>query len=163
MIIRPAKKDDAETIGILWEDLIAYHRELDENTIPPPSEDGAMVYTRRVNEAIEDDLQMVFVVEIDERVVGYVMGMISDMLPEMFEYERGGFLADIYVEPEYRGTGAGSSLVRALKNWFYGRHARAMEWYVAAGNTAGQAFWRKMGGVDSMIRMRADLTFEDTN
>ncbi|MGB1286803.1 MAG: GNAT family N-acetyltransferase [Aggregatilineales bacterium] len=163
MIIRPAKDGDAQVIGQLWELLIAYHRELDPASIPPPAADGAARYAGRVLRTLSDDSEIVFVAEIDEQIGGYVMGMIVDMLPETFEYQRGGLLADIYVDDAYRSRGVGEALVRALKNWLYGRGVMSMEWHVASQNAPGIAFWQKMGGREVMIRMQTTLTYDDAD
>jgi GNAT superfamily N-acetyltransferase len=88
------------------------------------------------------------------------MGVIVDMLPEVFAAERSGFLADIFVLPEYRGNGTGRALVDALKSWFRGRGIRHFEWYVATSNVDGIAFWRAVNGEEVMLRMRASVNDE---
>ena len=81
----------------------------------------------------------------------------DEIMPEMFEQEPSGFLADIYVEEEYRHAGVGRALVDALAEWFGERGLRYFEWHVAARNTDGMQFWKALGGRDVMIRMRADV------
>lgn len=154
MIIRPVKEADADRVGELWKALIQHHRMLDE-AMPTPAADGAYRYAQRVRNSQHDDQTVVFVAEVDGEIAGYVMGVIVDLLPEMFEEERGGFLADIYVDPAYRQQGLGRGLVKALKNWFRGREVDYFEWYVAAANMDAIAFWRTLGGRDVMLRMRA--------
>ncbi|MBZ0299241.1 MAG: GNAT family N-acetyltransferase, partial [Anaerolineae bacterium] len=99
--------------------------------------------------------------EEDGRLVGYVLGVVVDLLPEMFEQEAGGFLADIYVDEAYRRQGVGRALVMTLVNWFHEKGLTYYEWHVAANNRPGLAFWRSMGGRDLQIRMRASI--EDTD
>ena len=154
MLIRPAKHDDADAIGALWLQLVSYHRNLDD-ALPVANAEGAQRYAYRVRDHIDDPVANVFVAEEQGEVVGYVIGVVVDMLPEMFEVERGGFLADIYVRDDQRGKGIGKGLVKALKNWFRGRGIDHYEWFVASANVDGVAFWRAMQGRDVMIRMRA--------
>jgi ribosomal protein S18 acetylase RimI-like enzyme len=154
MIIRAATLYDAAAIGQLWTQLVEYHRQLDDR-MPIAAPDGADRYANRVRDSVDDSHTRVFVAEDEGQVVGYVMGVIVDLLPEMFAEERGGFLADIFVLPHYRDKGIGKALVNALKAWFRAREVEHFEWYVASKNTAGIAFWRSVQGQDVMLRMRA--------
>lgn len=154
MIIRAAAAQDAAAIGQLWSQLIEYHRQLDDR-MPTAAPDGADRYANRIQDSIDDSHTRVFVADDAGQVVGYVMGIIVDLLPEMFTEERGGFLADIFVLPEYRDRGIGKALVNALKAWFRAQEIQHFEWYVAAKNQAGIAFWRSVQGEEVMLRMRA--------
>lgn len=159
MMIRAAKAGDAAAVGRLWVQLAEYHRRLDDR-MPLPAEDGAMRYASRIENTLEDTHTRVFVAEENGEIVGYVMGVIVDMLPEVFEAERSGFLADIFVSPDYRKAGTGRALVEALKAWFRGRNIHHFEWYVASSNKDGIAFWRAVNGQEVMLRMRAEISDE---
>ncbi len=154
MIIRAATSQDAAAIGQLWVQLVEYHRQLDDR-MPIAAPDGAERYAYRVRDSLDDTHTRVFVADDDGQVMGYVMGVIVDLLPEMFAEERAGFLADIFVLPEYRDKGIGKALVNALKAWFRARDIYHFEWYVASKNRAGIAFWRSVQGEEVMLRMRA--------
>ena len=155
MMIRTASANDIDAIGELWLQLVAYHRELDPENMPNAAPDGARRYAVRIGDSLDDTHTRVLIAEDNGRVVGYVMGVIVDMLPETFVEARSGFLADIYVSEEYRGQGVGRSLVEALRVWFPNRKVTHYEWFVAEKNTDARAFWQKVGGIDVMIRMRA--------
>lgn len=154
--IRVAQSDDADTIGRLWKQLADYHRDLNP-MMPIPAADGAERYAARVQSRLDDSYTKTLVAEVSGEVIGYIMGVVVDLLPEMFEQERAGFLADIYVLPEYRGKGIGRGLVRTLADWFRSRGIEHMEWYVASANQSGIAFWQTMGGQNVMTRMRLTL------
>ncbi|MCU0511693.1 MAG: GNAT family N-acetyltransferase [Anaerolineae bacterium] len=154
MMIRAAKPADAPAIGALWLQLAEYHRGLDDR-MPVPAADGAQRYASRIASSLADTHTRVYVAEVDGQPVGYVMGVIVDLLPEMFVEERAGFLADIFVLPSYRQQGTGRALVQALRGWFRARGITHFEWYVASANTAGIAFWQAVGGAEVMLRMRA--------
>jgi ribosomal protein S18 acetylase RimI-like enzyme len=157
-MIRLAKREDADAIARMWENLVRYHRLIDE-ALPDFAPDGGRLYAQRLTDRLQDTHTRVLVAEEEGKVVGYVLGVIVDLVPEMFSQEDGGFLADIYVEEAYRGRGIGRSLVEALSVWFKERGVSYFEWYVASHNRDGRAFWNALGGRDIMIRMRT--TFSD--
>jgi len=71
--------------------------------------------------------------------------------------EPSGFLADIYVDAEYRRGGVGKALVAGLVDWFHEKGLSYYEWHVAARNEDSLAFWRSLGGREVMLRMRAEV------
>ena len=155
-MIRPAFASDAVAIGKLWEKLVDYHQALDE-AMPRATLDGAAIYARNLGSRLEDSHTQVFVAEEDGRIVGYVLGVIVDLVPEMFEQEAGGFLADIFVEEAYRGRGIGRALVEAMRNWFRDNGLNHYEWHVSAMNADALAFWEALGGRNWQIRMRSEI------
>jgi ribosomal protein S18 acetylase RimI-like enzyme len=157
VLIRPATAADAPAVARMWERLVAYHRQLDDD-LPPATRDGAQRYAKSLADRVDDSHTCTYVAEIDNgEIVGYVLGIVVDLAPEIFEQEPSGFLADIYVEEGYRHFGIGRALVGALADWFAERGLPYFEWHVAARNSDALAFWRSMGGREVMIRMRADL------
>lgn len=154
--IRPAVLDDQEAIARLWAGLVAYHHQRDA-ALPAAAYQGPKRYARRVVQRLDDPHHCVLVAELDERVVGFVLGMVVDLLADIFDQKPIGFLADIYVDETCRRRGIGRALVAALAAWFRERGLRSFEWQVAACNPEGLAFWRAMGGRDVMVRMRAEL------
>lgn len=159
-MIRAATAADTPAIGHLWEKLVDYHRALNPD-LPRAAPGGARLYARNLISRLHDTHTGVFVAEDDSHLIGYVLGVVVDLVPEMFEQEAGGFLADIYVEEEYRGRGVGRALVDALVDWFRQRGLSHFEWHVASSNEAGLAFWQALNGRALMIRMRADITQEE--
>jgi len=155
-VIRLLKPEDADAVAHLWESLVAYHRELDAS-LPPAAPQGARRYARRLIDRVDDPMSRVLVAEVDGKVVGYVLGVVVDLAPEMFSQEPSGFLADIYVDAEYRRAGVGRALVEGLVAWFHERGLHYYEWHVAARNEDSLAFWRSMGGREVMLRMRAEV------
>ena len=155
-IIRLAAPRDVDAIAELWEGLVAYHRALDAH-LPTASSNGAMRYARRVLDHLEDPIARVFVAEQDDQVIGYVLGVIVELSPEMFTQEMSGFLADIYVDEVHRRGGVGRALVDALVGWFTEKGLLFYEWHAAARNEAGIAFWEAMNGRVVMLRMRAEI------
>ncbi|MBL8162752.1 MAG: GNAT family N-acetyltransferase [Anaerolineae bacterium] len=155
-VIRPANTDDGDAIGELWLALVAYHQALDP-ALPGAASGGQHRYVRRLLDRLEDRHTCVLVAELDGRVVGYALAMVADLMPDIFDQQASGFLADIYVEPDVRRLGIGRALIESLKAWFRERGVRHFDWHVAAQNHEGIAFWRAIGGQDVMLRMRAQI------
>ena len=157
MIVRPIKREEVDRVGELWYELVTYHRRLSD-TMPIPAEDGAERYAARIRWSVDDNHVQTFVADHDGEIVGYVYGTVVDLLPEMFKDERAGIVGDIYVVESQRGTGIGTALMQAMKDWFKLRGVSHYEWYVAAMNKQGIRFWEKtMGGKAVMVRMRANV------
>ncbi len=155
-MIRTAEPTDAVAIGKLWEQLVNYHQQFDPD-MPRATAHGASLYARSLSDRLKDSHTRVLVAEEEGRIVGYVLGVVVDLVPEMFEQEAGGFLADIFVLEAYRGQGIGTALVLALTDWFKQKGLKHFEWHVAAGNAEALAFWSRLGGRHWQIRMRANI------
>ncbi len=154
IVIREATRDDGDAIGEMWLELVAYHRNLDAD-LPPAAAGGEHRYVRNILSRLGDPLTKVLIAEYEGRAVGYVLGLIVDLMPDMFAQEPSGFLADIYVEADYRRSGIGRALVEHLRAWFAEHGVASFDWHVAARNPEGEAFWRAVGGKPMMVRMRA--------
>jgi ribosomal protein S18 acetylase RimI-like enzyme len=156
IIVRRVTPADAPAIARLWQSLVSYHQTLDA-ALPVAAPDGAGRYTERVLQHLDDPYTCALIAEDNEQVVGFVLGMIVDLLPDIFAQEPGGFLADIYVDAAHRRHGIGSLLVTSLQQWFREQGVTHYDWHVAANNPEALAFWRALGGREVMIRMRASL------
>jgi GNAT superfamily N-acetyltransferase len=154
VMIRAAQPRDVQAIARLWEALVEYHRELDSE-LPAATPTGALRYARRLEDQLHNPMAKVLIAEVDGRIVGYVFGMVVDLMPDMFRQEACGFLADIFVDETYRRHGVGRALVQTLADWFRQQNLTYYEWHAAAHNPAALAFWRALGGREVMLRMRA--------
>lgn len=156
VVIREATLDDADALADMWLALVRYHRALDTN-LPAAARGGEHRYVRRLFDRLGDPTMRVLIAEVNGQTVGYALGMIVDLMADVFTQEPAGFLADIYVEGEYRRHGVGRRLVDALRDWFASQGVSHFDWQVAAQNAEGIAFWRAMGGQEVMVRMRAEV------
>ncbi len=154
MNVRLAVLDDAHEIGRMWASLVAYHCALDPD-LPQAAPHGPRGYARRIAQRLDDHNTRVFVAEHEGVLVGYVLGTIIDVTPDLFETLHSGFIADIYVSETARGQGVGRALVESMKVWFRSRSVTQFEWHVAVHNPTARAFWQAVGGRDLMVRMRA--------
>jgi GNAT superfamily N-acetyltransferase len=157
MIIRQATHADSDRIGELWLELVELHRQLDDN-MPTPAKDGHHRYAQRIRYGLNDSYQRILVAEEHGELIGFVTGMVVDIVPEMFVDERAGMIGDIYVLSSERGKGIGTALMQVMKDWFKLRGVTYYEWSVASANKEGIRFWEKtMRGAPIIVRMRASL------
>lgn len=154
MNLRVAEERDIERIGRMWEKLAMLHHDLDQ-ALPPAAMGGGRVYARRLIGRLNDPLTRIVVVEDEERLVGFALAVIIDVIPDMFVQENSGLLADIFVEETHRRCGVGRLMVEDIKAWLKANGVRCFEWHVAEKNPAGRKFWEAMGGERVMVRMRA--------
>jgi GNAT superfamily N-acetyltransferase len=64
-----------------------------------------------------------------------------------FQGRRGIYLEDIYVEPEYRGRGIGSALLKRLSKIAKEEDCARMEWSVLTWNQPSIDFYHRLGAV----------------
>lgn len=155
-LIRPVEPRDEAAIARLWTMLTEQHIALDPR-LPGATDGAAARYARRLVERRSDPATMALVAEVEGEVVGYVLGAVIDLHPDLFQHVDAGFVADIFVDPAYRRRGLGRELIATLNEWFRRQGVRQVEWQVAARNPEGIRFWEAIGGEPLMIRMRIDL------
>jgi ribosomal protein S18 acetylase RimI-like enzyme len=159
LVIREAREDDAEAVGALWAELVAYHHALDA-ALPPAAPEGPARYARAIQDHLRSPTTLVLVAEADGAVVGYALGVVADMISSLFANESTGFFADLYVGPKFQRQGIGRELVSAMAEWFGAQGIAQYEWHVAAHNEPALAFWRAMGGAALIVRMRMNVQGE---
>ncbi len=151
--IRLVEPRDQEAIARMWEALSAYHTQLDSR-MPQMAAGAPAAYASRLVEVRNDAQTHAFVAEVEGMVVGYVLGAIVDLTPDLFEHEDVGFVADIYVEPEQRRQGIARQLFSAICDWFAAQGVHQIEWQVAVANAEARRFWEAVGGRALTMRMR---------
>lgn len=154
VIVRAAHESDADAIGALWSELVAYHHALDAG-LPQAAPNGPDHYAQALHDHLNSPVTRVLVAEADGCVVGYVLGVAADMVSSLFMHETAGFIADLYVRPDFQRQGVGRQLVLAIHDWFTRQGVKQAEWYVAVKNESAQAFWRALGGAPLLMRMRS--------
>jgi len=152
--IRRARQEDLEAVLDLWQEMMDYHARLDVRF--QPAADGREYFRPAVQEWMADDTWRVLVAVADGQVVGYIIGRVAEN-PPVFEMRHFGYVTDICVAPDWRGTGVGRRLFAALRNWLRHRGLTVVQLNAAACNPTSQAFWRKMGFQDFLDRLWLDL------
>ena len=132
--IRPAESGDIPTIMQFIRDLADYEKALHEVL------------------ASEDDLEQILfgedsrvealICEIDGNAAGFAVYFFnfSTWLGKL-----GLFLEDLYVSPDYRGSGAGKALLKHLAGIAVARDCGRFEWNVLDWNTPAIEFYESFG------------------
>lgn len=160
VVIRLARPEDADGIAALWAELVAHHHALDP-ALPVARSDGPQHYAHAIGDRLRSPFAAVWVAEAGEELVGYGVAIVNDAASAFFAFEKAGLISDLYVRPGFRRSGIGRRLVHAIAEWFAECGVYDYEWNVAARNAEAQAFWRAMGGVPILIRMRTAWSTED--
>jgi ribosomal protein S18 acetylase RimI-like enzyme len=152
--IRRAGHKDLEALLDLWEEMMAYHAQLDARF--RPTADGRQHFRRIVQEWMTDDACSVWVAEVDGRLVGYTIGRLAEN-PPVLEPLFVGHVSDICVAPAWRRQGIAGQLFSAVRGWLRQQGVTSVQLHVATQNPAAQAFWLEMGFSPFMTRMWLDL------
>lgn len=149
--IRDARRYDSDGIGVLWRELMLYHRALDPRFDYAPEAEHR--YIRHAQDMMRSRDARVLVAEeaVSGQLVGYLMGELQmrHVSPVPGTY---GFIGDAFVREEWRQRGVGTALFEEIRQWFIARKALAIELYVAEANPVGQSFWQSMG-LESYLKL----------
>ena len=119
-----------------------------------PVADAADWFLDFLRGELGNDSAALFVAEEDGQIVGYVFGQILRR-PTLANGDC-GYVADLFVDNDWRGQGVGRRLFHILRDWFHARDLVAIELQIVRANPASQAFWRKMGFADFLRTLRSD-------
>ncbi len=85
---------------------------------------------------------------VAEDAAGSVVGFAHAYLmypPPLYAQELEAFLAEIYVEPSWRGKGVGHALVEQIRQWALSKQAKRVRLEVLARNEKAPHFWNREG------------------
>jgi ribosomal protein S18 acetylase RimI-like enzyme len=142
LIIRKATIKDLESIGLLWQEFMDFHKERD--SVFARSADGHEHFKEFIAGHLEKESSLVLIAEQDGAAIGYCLAMISKY-PPVFDSRDYGFVSDLAVTRRCRRAGIGEKIYKAAEMWFSEQGIHRIELRVAVTNEVSTAFWRKMG------------------
>jgi GNAT superfamily N-acetyltransferase len=134
--VREARESDLERILQLIVDLATYERAAHEVKTTIAQLRAALFGPQPAAYAL--------VAESDERVVGLALYFRNF---STWEGVHGLYLEDLYVMPEYRGSGLGKALLMSLAEVAVERGYARLEWAVLDWNQPAIDFYRSLGAV----------------
>lgn len=136
LTIRPAMPDDVPTVATLIRALSVYEKLEDQVTMTEDKLRSSMFGARHYAEAI--------IAEDGGEAVGFALFFHNY---STFLAQRGLYLEDLFVKPEYRGRGIGRALLERLAQIAVERHCGRFEWSVLDWNAPAIGFYQKLGAV----------------
>jgi len=171
MIIRPATLTDLPHLLVLFQQEIAYQKQITPFFDLAPDFDWSYF----VETKLDNGSERIIVAEDNGRLLGYID---VRALPPSIQFPRRrsilgrfsrrkvshalvrpwtvGWSEDCYVESQFRRKGAGSALVKEGVAWLQARGANRLELAVSAANSDGRAFWEKQGFAICRLQMSKD-------
>jgi ribosomal protein S18 acetylase RimI-like enzyme len=136
----------------LLDGLDRLHREFFQGSPVPPEQFMEFVAAR-----LGDERMLLVVGLAEEQPAGY--GLSFDVVehPFMPEWQRSGYVTQLYVAPERRGQGLGQMLVDHTLEWMRLRGIRRAQLNVLAGEDGAEGYWRRHGFEPRRIRMELQL------
>lgn len=149
--IRKATIADIPKIKELWKELMNFHGDLDPYF--EMRSDAGENFALFLESNIENKSNsIVMVAEVENLVVGYMMGMIQEN-PPVFKLVKYGEIMDACVSEAYRNNSIGENLFKHMRQWFKARNITRIDINAAAKNPISNHFWKKMGFVPYLNHM----------
>ncbi len=106
-------------------------------------------YTRDLRRAASDPTEMLFVLEQDGELAGFVWGSMMSTLVDA----RVGYIKNVYVTPHLRGSGQAHRLMEAIEGWIWDQGAEKIMLDASVSNERAMGFYEKLGYDVERVRM----------
>ena len=141
-LLRKAMLKDVPAIIVLWKEMMDFHKKSDP--FFTRAVDGEEVFSQFLEKNINSETACVYVAIVGGKIVGYCQGMLEKHPPVLTVTDYGQVL-DFAVAADYRRTGVGERLCRALQGWFVLKGVHRLEVRHSEFNETASRFWAKMG------------------
>lgn len=133
-MIREAKMDDVEAIHQLIIELAIYEKE----------PDAVIASVRDIRENLfgENPVAFCHVAEVDGQVVGIAIWFLNY---STWLGKAGLYLEDLFIKPEFRGSGLGLKLMKTLAQLCVDRGHERFQWWVLDWNEPSINFYKSIG------------------
>lgn len=142
IVIRQATPQDVPVIVGLWKEMMDFHKKRDP--FFTRADNGEEVFAEFVEKNISSETACAYVAVVDGTIVGYCQGMLEKHPPVLVQTDYGQIL-DFAVTADYRRTGVGEKMCRALQDWFVFNGVHRVEVRHSEFNEIASRFWSKMG------------------
>jgi GNAT superfamily N-acetyltransferase len=156
MIIRPAETRDLPALGRMGAALMRTHYAFDRARFLSPDDGAEDGYAAFLGSQLHASDAVVMVAEIDAVVAGYVYAGIEPLSWKELRDEA-GFVHDLLVSDEARGSGVGGQLLDAAVAWLTQRGMPRVVLWTAARNAGAQRLFERSGFRSTMVEMTLEL------
>lgn len=147
--VRLGSAADVARVAPLWRDFYAGQQAMGLVASVPPN--GFELWAA-AQEPILGRFGCLVVADVGERCVGFTAGRIRN-LPKHLGGDAAGYISEVYVAPEARGSGTGRALMEETLRWFASQRIQRVELQVLPGNDAARTLYRRLGFVDDLVQM----------
>ncbi|MBD3292111.1 MAG: GNAT family N-acetyltransferase, partial [Armatimonadia bacterium] len=106
-------------------------------------------YTRDLRRAAGDPTEMMFVLEQEGQLCGFIWGSLMATLVD----PRVGYIKNVYVAPHLRGQGHAERLMQVMEAWLWDQGAEKIMLDASMVNQRAVAFYEKVGYGIERVRM----------
>jgi ribosomal protein S18 acetylase RimI-like enzyme len=160
--IRKARLNDVETISTLWPELVKTQNEIVEKHYPQHLDSFCLkknsdeIFRDSVRKMIHSKNGLVLLSEIDEKTVGFSTSIIKKNFP-IFQLEKFGYIAAIFVREEFRDWGISSKFKDETFKWLRRKGIENVSLNVLQDNSQAIKVYEKWGFSTILSEMRMDL------
>ncbi len=152
MNIRAATPADIPPVVDLWKEMWDYHTKLDPDRYRA-SPAAEQVIAGWIEENIRGERSLVLVAENGGGPIGYLLAMILENPPVVFD-QFYGYISEIGVTESAQGKGTGRGLLGEADKWFRDRGVRFVEANISEKTPGALRFWKREGYDDYLVRLR---------
>jgi GNAT superfamily N-acetyltransferase len=156
VVIRRAQLRDRPDLGRLGASLMRTHHVFDPHRFLPPGHDPESGYAAFLGSKLDESDALVLVAERDGAILGYVYAGIEPLSWKELRDEA-GFVHDLVVSEEARGTGIGVQLLDAAIAWLRERKMPRVVLWTAVPNELARGVFERRGFRPTMVEMTLEL------
>lgn len=142
IFIRECRNQDLPGIEEIYAEFVQFHTRMDPSFRKVP--EHPQLFSRYIEENMASPDSIVLVAVIQERVVGYCLGIIQ-YKPPVYDQTKYGFIDNLAVLEECQRQGIGMQLYQHTREWFRNRRVSRIELVAAIKNEKSMGFWTKAG------------------
>lgn len=114
-------------------------------------------FARDMRRAARDSTEIMFVLEQDGRVCGFIWASMMTTLIDA----RVGYIKNVYVAPHLRGSGAAERLMAVVEEWVRDQGATTIMLDASVINPRAVSFYRRLGYEVERVRMVKRIDNDD--
>jgi ribosomal protein S18 acetylase RimI-like enzyme len=152
--VREAHSGDSEAVIRLWKEMMDFHAPIDGRLSVGSSWRSEV--SRATRGWLRDGDTSLLVAEADERVIGFAVGGVMDVVLGLRPSTH-GHVAHLCVTSEWRRRGVGQLLFSSLRSWLLRQGTSSIHAYVSHLSPVSQRFWRALGFEEYIERLWCDL------
>lgn len=142
MIREAIPSEDIDELFELWKELMQLHQS--HHAVFKTKSNSEQQLREGLLNRLKEKETKVFLYEREGEAVGMIITSVRRSAAG-FKLATKGYIAEMIVSKNYRGTGAGKELVEAAKKWLSDKGADHIELQVSIKNPAAIKFWEAQG------------------